>query len=469
MTSGQHRDVVIVGGGHNGLVAAAYLARAGLSVMVLERLPEVGGAIRCASALGALPERLCADLGLDLAPVSRPLTWLSGGIPAAEQEAWDRYVADTAALAEAVRPTLMEPLPRERELRERADPRIWDDLVEQPLGSTIDARFGDDAVRGLAAVGALSAGLVALDDPSRLANRCLLQHLLAGGLDGRRLPGAGMGGLADALARAAADAGAELITSAGVSGIEARADGAQVSWEDHEGRHDVSAGWVLGGVAPWVLEILLGRGEDASTKPEGAQVGVDLALTRWPRLLSGADPAAVFAGSSWLGMEEFHLVTAYHDAVAGRLPDPIPGRLEPGREDLTLSFLGTLAPGSLFGPDLEAGREQVARRVLAELDRRLAEPIEPCLATDADGRPRVEVRLPQDIERELAMPGGHPWHGAPEWPWAPNRTRLDTPAQQWGVQTDLDRVLICGAGSRRGGGISGLGGHSAAQAVLASL
>ena len=65
------------------------------------------------------------------------------------------------------------------------------------------------------------------------------------------------------------------------------------------------------------------------------------------------------------------------------------------------------------------------------------------------------------------MPGGHLFHGDLDWPWAPNRARLDTPAQQWGVQTDVDSVLVCGSGARRGGGISGLGGHNAAHAVLA--
>ena len=64
------------------------------------------------------------------------------------------------------------------------------------------------------------------------------------------------------------------------------------------------------------------------------------------------------------------------------------------------------------------------------------------------------------------MPGGHIFHGDLEWPWAPNRARLETPAQQWGVQTDDDSVLLCGSGARRGGAVSGLGGHNAAQAVL---
>ena len=66
------------------------------------------------------------------------------------------------------------------------------------------------------------------------------------------------------------------------------------------------------------------------------------------------------------------------------------------------------------------------------------------------------------------MPGGHPHHGDLDWPWASNRARLDTPAQRWGVQTDHATVLLCGAGARRGGAVSGIGGHNAAQAGLES-
>ena len=99
----------------------------------------------------------------------------------------------------------------------------------------------------------------------------------------------------------------------------------------------------------------------------------------------------------------------------------------------------------------------------------LAEPLADCLATDADGNPCIEAKIPQDVEKDLAMPGGHIFHGDLEWPWAPNRSRLDTPAQQWGVQTEHDAVLLCGSGARRGGAVSGLGGHNAAQAVLADL
>ena len=108
------------------------------------------------------------------------------------------------------------------------------------------------------------------------------------------------------------------------------------------------------------------------------------------------------------------------------------------------------------------------RRAIAALDEHLVDPIESVLARDAQGNPCLEAQIPQDVEAELAMPGGHVHHGHLDWPWANNRARLDTPDQQWGVPTGLPRVFLAGAGARRGGAVSGVAGHNAAQAVLAS-
>jgi phytoene dehydrogenase-like protein len=64
------------------------------------------------------------------------------------------------------------------------------------------------------------------------------------------------------------------------------------------------------------------------------------------------------------------------------------------------------------------------------------------------------------------MPGGNIFHGPLSWPFAEDDDPLETPAQRWGVATRHPKILICGAGARRGGAVSGLGGHNAAMAVL---
>jgi phytoene dehydrogenase-like protein len=67
------------------------------------------------------------------------------------------------------------------------------------------------------------------------------------------------------------------------------------------------------------------------------------------------------------------------------------------------------------------------------------------------------------------MPGGNIFHAPLSWPWAEEDEPLDTPARRWGVETPWQRILLCGAGARRGGAVSGIGGHNAAMAVLEAL
>jgi phytoene dehydrogenase-like protein len=74
----------------------------------------------------------------------------------------------------------------------------------------------------------------------------------------------------------------------------------------------------------------------------------------------------------------------------------------------------------------------------------------------------VDVKSPADLEREIYLPGGHIWHQDLEWPFAED----DADAGRWGVETGHPRLLLCGAGTRRGGGVSGIGGHNAAMALM---
>ena len=87
---------------------------------------------------------------------------------------------------------------------------------------------------------------------------------------------------------------------------------------------------------------------------------------------------------------------------------------------------------------------------------------------DAHGRPCIETKTTADLEDALGMTAGNIFHGALRWPFADDDEPLDTPARRWGVATDHDRILLCGSGSRRGGAVSGIGGHNAAMAVLES-
>jgi phytoene dehydrogenase-like protein len=514
-------DVVIAGGGHNGLTAAAYLAGAGLSVAVLERLGHAGGAAVSARAfpgfptrlsrysylVSLLPEVIIADLGLDLRLASRSTASYTPVLrdgaakgllverpegPAtrasfraltgsdAEHDAWRRFYSQVSELAGVVAPTLTRPLPSAPALREQVDPGLWRELVERPLGEAIESRFRDETVRGVVATDALIGTFARMKDPSLIQNRCFLYHLIGNGTGEWRVPVGGMGAVTDALAASAAQAGAELVTGAEVTAIRGGRGDAEADVVAGGRTTTVRARLVLANVAPWVLRGLLGEERDPAAKPVGAQLKVNFLLSRLPRLASGADPRVAFAGTLHLGEDYPDLERAYAAAAAGQVPPRMPGevychsltdpsilgQVPDGTQ--TLTYFGLHLPATLFDdPATRAQRKELAvQRAIASLDEHLLDPIESVLARDADGRPCIEAKIPQDIEADLGMPGGHIFHGDLSWPWLPDGAVPDTPAARWGVSTGRDGILLCGSGARRGGAVSGLGGHNAAQAVL---
>jgi phytoene dehydrogenase-like protein len=514
-------DVVIVGGGHNGLTAAAYLARSGLAVMVLERLGHTGGAAvsvrafrgvptcvsRYSYLVSLLPDSIVADLGLELRLASRPtasytpvlrdgtarglLVERPEGLATresfraltgsdAEYDAWRDFYRQVGEVAAVVAPTLTSPLPRSSALCRQVDPVLWRELVERPLGEAIENRFRDETVRGVVATDALIGTFARMDDPSLVQNRCFLYHLIGNGTGEWRVPVGGMGALTGALTEAAREAGAELVVAAEVTAIRGGQGDAEVDVTLGVETRTLRSRFVLANVAPWTLSGLLGEERDPAAKPAGAQLKINFLLDRLPRLASGADPQVAFAGTLHLSEDYPDLERAYAQAAGGQVPSRIPGEVychsltDPSilgdvpEGTHTLTYFGLHLPAALFDdPGTRASRKELAvQRAIAALNEHLIDPIESVIARDADGRPCVEAKIPQDIEADLGMPGGHIFHGDLSWPWAPDTAALDTPAARWGVATSRDGVLLCGSGAQRGGAVSGIGGHNAAQAVL---
>ncbi|KDN86660.1 hypothetical protein KCH_15800 [Kitasatospora cheerisanensis KCTC 2395] len=198
-------------------------------------------------------------------------------------------------------------------------------------------------------------------------------------------------------------------------------------------------------------------------------------LRRLPRLRDKAvDVRDAFGGTFHIAESYRELESAYRAASEGRLPSPAPSEIYchslADRSILgagvpvgfhTLTLFGLQLPARLFAGDREGVRQAALEGVLAALDGVLAEPLADCLAVDGDGRPCLEVRSPLDLEAELRLPGGNIFHRDLAFPF-----RADEGVGRWGVETANPRVLVCGAGAVRGGGVSGIPGHNAAMAVL---
>ena len=294
------------------------------------------------------------------------------------------------------------------------------------------------------------------------------------------VPLGGMGAVTAALAAAAVHHGAEITTGAEVYGVEPNG---RVRYRVGDAEHLVRGRFVLAGVTPAALAGLLG--EEGAPPAQGAQVKVNLVLRRLPRLRDDSvSPEQAFTGTFHVNETWTQLDTAYSRAAAGHLPDPLPceaychsltdpsilsaGLRESGAHTMTVFGLHT--PHSLFdGTYSGALRDRLTDGVLASLNSVLAEPIQDLLMRDAHGRPCIETTTTLDLHRTLAMTAGNIFHGALSWPFADDDDPVDTPARRWGVATAHDRIMLCGSGARRGGAVSGIGGHNAAMAVLASL
>jgi phytoene dehydrogenase-like protein len=511
--SGGSTDVVIVGAGHNGLVAATMLARAGRSVRVLERREQLGGAAvsgtpfpgvgvrvsRYAYLVSLFPRALARELGVEVElrrrrvssytphgetgllvdhddAVTRESMRRATGDPGAF-DAWQRFYGDIAAVAPRLFATLTEPLRSREDVRSLVDDdAVWRILFDEPLATTLERTFASDLVRGVVLTDATIGTFAPADDPLLRQNRCFLYHVIGNGTGRWDVPVGGMGALSDALAAAARGAGAEIVSGPEAEVMSIATDGVSAEVECADGtRHQATD--VLANVAPAVLTRLLGRAANEDP-PEGAQLKINMLLRQLPRLRDPlVDPADAFAGTFHVNEGYEQLQRAYDEADAGRIPSLPPCEMychsltDPSILDArmqgygahTLTLFGLHMPARLFaGPDSDDAKTRAVEATLRSVQSVLAEPIEDCLWHAQNGTEYLEALTPPELEAELGMPGGHIFHRDLSWPFAESADEIGT----WGVETDDPNVWVCGAGARRGGGVSGIPGHNAARAVL---
>ena len=520
-------DVVIVGGGHNGLTAACYLAKAGLKVTVLERLSTFGGAAvseqtftgveaklsRYSYLVSLLPKKIIEELKLDIQLAPRryssytPQPGSNKGLLVDNQdkvatassfesigttkdaEAWHEFYRKTTLLAKALFPTVLDPLPTRSEakakLRELSgSDQVWEEFIEQPVGKVIEESFESDLVRGVVLTDGLIGTFGSNLDPNLDVNKCFLYHVIGNETGDWNIPIGGMGQVTDSLYKVARQLGVTLLADCDVSSI---GEDNTVVYSQQGNQHSIQGNYVLANVSPTELEKLTGVENivPAATKMDGAQVKVNLLLKRLPKLKDQSlDPAAAFGGTFHINENYSQLQSAFEQASRGEIPNPLPCEIychsltdpsilsralqEQGVQTLTVFALHT--PHALLdGKDQDEMREKLQQAVLASLNSVLAENIENLLMTDDNGDLCIEVKSTQDLEDVLRLPGGNIFHGALAWPFLEDHESQATAAQRWGVETKRENLLVCGAGARRGGAVSGIAGHNAAMAVLETI
>jgi len=395
-----HYDVVILGAGHNGLVAASYLARAGLSVLLLEKNDYIGGATtsqkvfpdydahlsRYSYLVSLFPEKIIRDLGLNLelrrratasftpyiqngrdnglllSNVSdelsrRSMFDLTGNDT--EHDQMKKFYHLSRVFAEQVWDTMLEPLVAKEEFRRRFDAddvarEAWRSLAEEPLGRAIERYLQNDLVRGLVFTDAKIGVLTHPHDPSLLQNRCFLYHLIGNKTGEWKVPVGGMGSVARELELAARKAGAEIITSVTLRALDVSRERKTVEFEVTERagsilapaaqeRQTVEAQYLLVNFGRNVLAKFIGKFYQPESTDEGSVFKTNMLLRRLPKLKAARYAAAeAFSGTFHSDEGYKQMNVSYDQACEGRLPDKWPCEV----------YCHTLTDDSILAPDL---------------------------------------------------------------------------------------------------------------------
>jgi phytoene dehydrogenase-like protein len=524
-------DCVVIGGGHNGLVAACYLAKAGKSVIVLEANKNVGGATTSVEAfpgvpaklsrysylISLLPEKIRNDLGIELKTIKRSVSSYtpdpynpSNGlmIPVGrpeefeekmkhfcgsdnEIESWRTFYGSLTDMAKRVFPTLTEPLMSKDAMKKLVqNEELWNNIFEKPIGELIEKTFKNDVIRGVVLTDALIGTFADAGDKSLLQNKCFLYHVIGNGTGDWDVPIGGMGAFVKSLVIRAKELGVQIMEGVKVTSIIPEKDFSKVyaSILSNGDMIEYDCQYVLANCSPLILKDLLPQDKSLLKRNNlertpftgGSQIKVNMLLKRLPKLKDKAvNPVDAFSGTFHINESYEQLSLAYRLAEKGQLPSPIPAEIychsltdptilgqelrDAGAHTLTLFALHT--PHYLFEKSNDEMRKLALDEIIDSLNSVLDEPIESLFWEDKNSKPCIEISTTVDIEKALNIPMGNIFHTPLEWPFAESLDEVGT----WGVETSYDRIILCGSGARRGGGVSGIAGHNAACCVLEKM
>jgi phytoene dehydrogenase-like protein len=521
-------DLIVVGGGHNGLVCAAYAADAGLRVAVVERQERVGGAaiteefhpgFRNSAAsytVSLLEPAIIRDLGLaaeGLRIVPRPLDnfvpALEGpglelpgsraelhaaiaGLSRRDADAYARFADELERVIRLVRPLLAQapvaPLQGFAELRRALvlasrslalGPRAVRSTLElfrRSAGHWLDALFEGDLLKGALGFDSIVGHFAS---PYTRGSAYLLLHHAFGEVDGRR--GAwghalgGMGAISDALARAAVQRGVEIRTGEAVEQIVPAADGFEVVTS----ARTLAGRTVAGAVHPKLLFLDLLQGATLPRKfrqriegwrSESASFRMNLALSELPdfRCLPGTTAARHHGAGILITPSLRYLDRAFKDAVAsGMSARPVVELVIPSVVDDTLAPPGHHVASLFcqhFRYELPRGQSWTELKDVAV--ERILDTVDEYAPNFRRSILGVSALSPVDLEQRFGLVGGDIFHGA----MTRDQLYHRRPATRYArYRSPVPNLYLCASGAHPGGGVTGLPGRNAARAILEDL